>query len=330
MKTFDYKPPYSLTSKILNLSMQIADKCRCLNNYRFSNNFIILRKLSRIKSIYSSLAIEANTLKLNEINLLVQGKNIDAPFKEKMEAINAIAAYNELDSVDPFKLKELLRIHGFMTKNLIDESGKFRTRGVGVFRSDGSIVHLAPSFKMVPTLVENLFEWVNKSDESLLIKSCVFHYELEFIHPFNDGNGRMGRYWQTALLSSEHPVFKYVPIENSILEHQSEYYKVIETCDKKGDSTEFIEFMLEIINESLDKLLIDVDKHMNAFGEKAVKLSESMDDEPKTAKFLMEKLKLKSLKGFRQNYLHPALELGLIKMTIPDKPTSKNQKYYKI
>lgn len=330
MNTIDYKPPYSLTTKTNKYLRLIERKCNMLGSYESSNNFVILRKLSRIKSIYSSLAIEANTLKLNEVNLLAQGKKIDAPYKEKMEAINAIAAYEEMDNVNPFKLNELLRIHGLMTHNLIDESGKFRTRGVGVFRSDGTIVHLAPSFKMVPTLVENLFKWLNQSDEDLIIKSCVFHYELEFIHPFNDGNGRMGRYWQTALLSKENPVFKFVPIENSILEHQSEYYKVIETCDKKGDSTEFIEFMLEIINESLDKLLIDVDKHMNVFGEKAVKLSESMDDEPKTAKFLMEKLKLKSLKGFRQNYLHPALELGLIQMTIPDKPTSKNQKYYKI
>ena len=330
MDTIDYKPPYSLTTKTNKYLRLIERKCNMLASYQSSNNFVILRKLSRIKSIYSSLAIEANTLKLNEINLLSEGKNIDAPFKEKMEAINAIAAYRELDNVNPFKLKELLRIHGIMTKNLIDESGKFRTRGVGVFRTDGTIVHLAPSFKMVPTLAENLFKWLNQSDEDLLIKSCVFHYELEFIHPFNDGNGRMGRYWQTALLSKEHPVFKYVPIENSILEHQSEYYKVIETCDKKGDSTEFIEFMLEIINESLDKLLIDVDKHMNVFGEKAVKLSKSMDETPETAKSLMEKLNLKSLKGFRQNYLHPALELGLIQMTIPDKPTSKNQKYYKL
>ena len=211
----------------------------------------ILRKENRIKTIQSSLAIENNSLTIDQVTAIMEGKRVLGAPNEIQEVKNAIDAYHLMQQINPHSEKDLLKAHRLMMQDLIKENGKYRSSGVGVFGNEG-IVHLAPPPMMVPQLMADLFAWIKTTKTHPLVSSCVFHYEFEFIHPFADGNGRMGRFWQTALLSRFNPVFLWLPVETIVKKHQQDYYNVIAECDAKGDSTKFIEFMLRCIKQSID------------------------------------------------------------------------------
>ena len=213
----------------------------------------MLRKANRIKTIHSSLAIEHNTLSLKQVTAIIDGKHVLGAPNEIQEVKNALQAYHLMSELDAFKEKDLLKAHELMMMALVDKSGQYRQAGVGVFDGD-KCIHMAPPADRVPQLIYDLFEWVRKTDVHPLVSSCVFHYEFEFIHPFIDGNGRMGRYWQTMLLSRWKGIFAWIPVETIVKEHQQEYYDVIARCDAAGNSTAFIEFMLRCLLEAMNQI----------------------------------------------------------------------------
>lgn len=233
---------------------------------------------------------------------------------------------------NPYSIYDLLKIHGVMTFLTVEESGVFRKGEEGVFDENNNCIFIAPKPEYVESLMNDLFNWMKESKDEIhpLILSSIFHYEFVFIHPFSDGNGRIARLWQNVILSKWKEIFEYVPIESQIKKYQEEYYKAINNCNKTGNSNEFIEFMLEMIDKELDNVLESTEKEITHISGYVTKLLEVMDyNIPMSSFEIMEKLGLKSKDSFRDNYLNPALESGLIKMTLPNKPTSKNQMYYK-
>ncbi len=326
-----YVPPFEITNKMLELVASIMKKIGNLDNYKDLNKMPILRRNNRIHSIHSSLAIEDNSLSFKEVKDIIDGKSVIGNQKEIQEVKNAYKAYELMPEINPYSLKDLKKIHGIMTFLTVEDAGEFRKGDEGVF--DGDVcIHICPKPEMVNSLMEELFNWLKENKDIIhpLILSSVFHYEFVFIHPFSDGNGRTVRLWQNILLSHWEEIFAYVPIESQIKEYQAEYYAAINNCNKKGSSTEFVEFMLEMIDKALKNLLESTGNAANYISSYVKRLLEVMDDEiAMSSKDLMVKLGLKSRASFRDNYLNPALENGLIKMTNPDKPTSKNQTYYK-
>lgn len=248
------KPPYTITENILALIASISEKIGEINANHLYKPATELRKKNRIKTIQSSLEIEGNRLTEEQITALLENKRVLAPQKDILEVQNAIKVYEQLNTFNPFQLKDLEKAHAILMNGLIANAGKLRTTNVGIVKGS-KVEHIAPSGTMVNGLMKNLFEYLKKDNDLILIKSCVFHYEFEFIHPFLDGNGRMGRLWQTLILMQQYPVFEYLPIEYLIKQKQSDYYNKLSESDKNGNSTPFIEFMLEIILESLDGLL---------------------------------------------------------------------------
>lgn len=326
----EYSPPYTITNEILHLVAEISTKLGQTMQYHDLSASPRLRRNNRIESIHSSLAIEANSLSLDKVRDVIAGKTVLGPEKEILEVKNAFAAYEELTSLDPYSLKELLRLHGMMTAGLINESGCLRKGEEGVF-ANGQCIFMAPPARLVPELMEELFAWLKKERENIqpLLLSSIFHYEFVFIHPFADGNGRMARLWQTALLSKWQPIFAYLPIENQIYKYQSSYYEAISQSHQAGEATPFIIFMLKMINEVLSSL-IEKNPLMEQ-NEYIKRLLSVMDyNIPYKARELQALLGLKSAAGLKRNYLTPALNQGLIAMTIPDKPTSRNQHYYRV
>ena len=326
----NYIPPFDITVEMFELSSEIMENLGKLSNINDLEKLPRLRKISRLKSIHSSLAIEQNTLSLDQVTDIIDGKKVLGPQDEILAVKNAFAAYKEISSVNPYSLNDLLGVHGIMMQNLVEEAGKLRTGAVGVFDGEGNVVHTAPPAKMVYSLLQDLFSWAKTSATPMLIKSCVFHYEFEFIHPFRDGNGRTGRLWQTILLSSWKPIFEWIPIESIIKDNQEEYYNAIKKSTLEGKSNPFITFMLSVINDAIKDILADSRKHYNHLSTYINALMSVMETYPQSAAELMQKLNIKSRNSFRDNYLKPALEAGLIGMTIPEKPTSKNQMYFKI
>ncbi len=229
----------------------------------------LLRKANRIKTIHSSLAIEHNTLSLKQVTAIIDGKHVLGAPNEIQEVKNALQAYQLMSQLDAFKEKDLLKAHELMMMALVDNSGQYRTSGVGVFDGDRCI-HMAPPAERVPQLMSDLFEWVRKTDVHPLIHSCVFHYEFEFIHPFIDGNGRMGRYWQTMLLSRWKGIFAWIPVETIVKEHQQQYYDVIAKCDAAGNSTAFIEFMLRCLLDAMNQIEEEPEEVPNKVADKVV------------------------------------------------------------
>jgi Fic family protein len=248
------KPPYDITPKILKLITSISEKLGEVNANYLSKQSPQLRKQNRIKTIHSSLQIEGNTLTEEQITALIENKRIIGPKKDVLEVVNAIKVYEKLDEFKFNSNKSFLKAHHLLMNGLIDSAGKFRTKGVGIVKGD-KVEHLAPPAENVTFLMNDLFDYLKDSEEITLIKSCVFHYEMEFIHPFIDGNGRMGRLWQTLILMSEYPVFEFLPFETLISQTQDEYYATLSLSDKNGKSTFFIEYMLDVINKSLENLL---------------------------------------------------------------------------
>lgn len=248
-----YVPPFNITEKILYLISEIAEQVGMLNaRIGGDTPSPMLRKKNQIKTIHSSLAIENNTLSLNQVTDIIDGKHVLGAPDEIQEVKNAIEAYRLMSQLDAFSEKDLLKAHGLMMNQLVRNAGHYRQDGVGVFDGNGNCLHMAPPAARVPELMDNLFQWVKTSKTHPLIYSCVFHYEFEFIHPFIDGNGRMGRYWQTMLLSRWKGLFAWLPVETIVRKHQQEYYSVIAKCDAVGESSLFVEFMLQCLLEAME------------------------------------------------------------------------------
>lgn len=245
-----YTPPFTITDEITSLVIAIGEAVGRLSVT--SNNVPSphLRKENRIKTIQSSLAIENNTLSVEQVTAIIEGKRVLGAPNEIKEVKNAVDAYELLFELNPFKEKDLLRAHKLMMSDLVRENGRFRSGGVGVFGEQG-LVHLAPPAIRVPSLIGDLLHWAKTTKTHPLICSCVFHYEFEFIHPFADGNGRMGRMWQTLLLMQWNPIFAWIPVETIVKEHQQKYYNAIALCDKQGESTSFVSFMLRCLYSAL-------------------------------------------------------------------------------
>ena len=245
------QPPFEITNTMIHEVAEIAELVGKLTSTNQLSTNPILRKTNRIRTIHGSLAIEQNTLSLEQVTAVLNGKQVLAPPKDIAEVKNAYEIYERLDELDPYSVDDLLTAHGIMTRGLIDESGVFRSRPVGVVDQEGHVLHLGTLPNYVPDLVMKLLDWVKDSDIHMLIRSCVFHYELEVIHPFADGNGRIGRLWHTLLLSKWNPVFAWLPVESMIHARQPEYYAAINASNNAGESTVFIEFMLSAIKASL-------------------------------------------------------------------------------
>ena len=245
-----YIPPFSVSSEAINLIAEISGMIERYAIRLEQEDGLRLRKANRIKTIHSSLAIEGNTLTEGEVRDVIDGKNVVAPIKQIQEVKNAIATYELYPTLNPFSVEDLLKAHGVMMQALVEDAGRFRRGSVGVFGEQG-IVHLAPPADRVPMLMNDLFDWLKTSKDHLLIRSCVFHYEFEFIHPFIDGNGRTGRLWQSLILGKLHPMFEHLPVENMVYANQQAYYDAITASTKAAQSGPFIDFMLGEIYKTL-------------------------------------------------------------------------------
>lgn len=318
-----YEPPFKITNRILSLVASISEMIGEIHASDKACYSLRLRKENRIKTIHSSLVIENNTLSIEQVTAIINGKRVLGMPQEIQEVKNAYETYEHMLELNPFSINDLLKGHGMMMQSLASEAGRFRSRGVEVFNGD-KLIYMAPPAKLVRGHIENLLEWTKNADLPILIKSCVFHYEFEFIHPFQDGNGRIGRMWQTMLLSTLNPMFAYLPIETLIRERQPEYYSALSKADSIGDSSAFVEFQLQVIYDALSE--IDM---VEKLPEKVSDLLGVMSYEPMSAKEIMELLGLTRGQTFRDSYLKPAIERGLVVMTEPNKPNSRNQKYYK-
>jgi Fic family protein len=248
------KPPYEITPNILKLITSISEKIGEVNANFLNRPSPKLRKQNRIKTIHSSLKIEGNTLTEEQITALLENKKVIGPKKDVIEVLNAIEIYENLKHYNPTNEKSFLKAHQNLMTSLITDAGKYRNQSVGIIKGS-KVEHLAPPFDNVPFLMKDLFEYLKEADEIELIKSCVFHYEMEFIHPFLDGNGRMGRLWQTLILMEKYPVFEFLPFETLISNDQEKYYNALAESDKSGKSTKFIEYMLNVIDISINELL---------------------------------------------------------------------------
>lgn len=256
------KLPYDITSEILKYIASISEKIGVVNAKFLTKTNPTLRKQNQIKTIHSSLSIEGNTLSEEQITAILENKRIAGPQKDIIEALNALNVYKNLAQIKFDKEKDFLKAHQSLMKNLIENPGKYRTKSVGIVKGS-KVEHIAPPAENLSYLMKDLFAYLKNKSELALIKSCVFHYEMEFIHPFMDGNGRMGRLWQTLILMNDYPIFEFIPFETLISKNQDEYYSALSASDKEGKSTKFIEYMLQIIDKSLSELLENSTKKLS-------------------------------------------------------------------
>ncbi len=328
----EYKPPFHMTDRTITLLAEISEQVGRITVLQEGIMSPHLRRENRIRTIHSSLAIEHNSLSLDQVTAILDGKRVLGNPNEIKEVQNAYEAYEMMLRLNPNSLEDLLTAHKLMMQGLVPENGKFRSGGVGVFDGD-RLIHMAPPAHLVPKLIQDLFDWYQNSEMHPLIKSAVFHYEFEFIHPFQDGNGRMGRMWHSLLLGQWKELFFWLPVEELIQSKQAEYYDVLGKSDKAADSAAFVELMLEIIRDTLKDITVvgrstdqgsdqvtDQDSPIN-------RLLAALGDEELSAAEIMKRLGLSHRPTFRKNYLTPALDKRFIERTIPDKPNSKNQKY---
>ncbi len=322
-----YVPPYTITNKTVNLISKIIE---IITKISIKENVSLnprLRRDNRIKTIHASLAIENNSLSLDQVTDIINGKRVLGAPDEICEVKNAFEVYEKLLRLDPYSQSDMLLAHRILMRDLTKEAGMYRSGGVGIFAGD-ILVHMAPPAEHAPQLIKELVDRTKSTDAHPLIKSSVFHYEFEFIHPFTDGNGRMGRMWQTLLLYNWKPLFGWIPIETVIKERQDEYYKVLGECDNATDSGKFVEFLMQAIYDALSE--ISMTEQVGAqVTEQVGKLLVALGDDILTTNELMERVGLKHRPTFRNNYLLPAMKLGFVEMTIPDKPNSSKQRYRK-
>lgn len=318
-----YSPPYKLTSAIVTLVAEVSQLLGRLSVLDSTASDLRLRRANRIRTIQGSLAIEGNSLSEEQVTAILEGKRVLASPRELQEVRNAILAYERFDTWKPDSLEDLLAAHRLLMAGLVDDSGSFRSGGVGVM-AGARLVHMAPPAGRVPALMNDLFAWIKTTDAHLLIASSVFHYEFEFVHPFADGNGRIGRLWQSLILSRWKALFANLPVESIVYQHQAEYYEALNASGKNGESSVFIEFMLQRILEALQSL--GVSEVAPEVTPEVMRLLKVMKGEM-TRKAIQAKLGLKDEKNFRRSYQQPAVARKLIEMTIPDKPNSRLQKY---
>lgn len=297
-----YQPLYTITNQILAYVSSISEKIGNISATHNLESKTHLRRNNRIRSIHSSLKIEANSLSLGQVRDVINGKIVLGKQKEIQEVKNAFDAYERIKEIDPYDIEELKKSHGIMTKYVVDISGEFRNSDEGFFDDRGRCIFIAPPPYLVPSLMDDLFNWMQdeKDNTHPLILSCIFHYEFVFIHPFCDGNGRIARLWHTTLLSKWKPIFEYIPLESQI-------DKILDDISKQ-------------VNEDIEQIDPNIKKLLDVME----------DDVSYSSNELMQKLNLKAKEGFRRNYLRPAIDQNLIYMTIPDKPKSKNQRYIKV
>ena len=246
-----YKPPYTVNTEMIERVSEITLLIGQIQGYQLLTGNLKLRRQNKIKTVISSLAIEGNTLSEDQVSAILDGKPVMGPPKEILEVQNALKVYDTVADLDPFKEDDLLKSHGLLMQGLIPDAGRYRAGSVGVF-DGGKVIHLGPPPKMVPRLMGNLFDYVTDFKEETIIKSCVFHYEFEFVHPFSDGNGRMGRLWQTVLLMSKYPILQFVPFETIIHQRQQGYYQALADSQSVGNSDPFIHFMLDALHTALE------------------------------------------------------------------------------
>lgn len=318
-----YHPPFTITPSILRLVGDISEATGRISARAENALDLRLRRINRIRTIQGSLAIEGNTLSREQITAILDGKRVVAPPREIQEARNAIAAYDRFEQWNPHSETDLLTVHGILMAGLIDEAGHYRHGGVGIM-GGGQVLHMAPPAKRVPVLMGDLLRWLGSTDYHPLVAGSIFHYEFEFIHPFSDGNGRMGRLWQTLILYRWNGLFSRIPVESLVHAHQREYYEAIRQSTGKADCSPFIEFMLVMIQDALRALGTPQVTPQDT--PQVKRLLEVLAGEM-TRDELMIALGLKDRKSFRERYLLPALEDGLIEMTLPDKPNSRLQRY---
>jgi len=316
------QPPYTITPTILNLVAQISEAVGRLAVLADQAQSLRLRRISRIRTIHGSLAIEGNTLSEAQITAILDGKRVIAPPREVLEVRNALAAYEHFSAWQPELEADLLDAHRVLMIGLIDEAGRYRCGGVGVM-AGAQVIHMAPQAERVPMLMADLLAWLASTQVHPLIASSVFHYEFEFIHPFADGNGRMGRLWQSLILARWHSLFASVPVESLVYEHQAEYYQALQDSTRQADSAPFIEFMLRMIFDALTTGAPQVTPQVTPQVERLLAvLHGEMSREA-----LQGELGLHDRRSFAARYLKPALDEGLVEMTVPDKPNSRLQLY---
>lgn len=317
-------PPFQTTSQILSLVAAIGEAVGRIEASLPPERQLLLRRASRIRTIQGSLAVEGNTLSLDQVTAVVEGKRVLGSPREVQEVRGAIAAYEAMPAWNPASRDDLLAAHGILMAGLVDRPGAFRTSNAGIQRGD-DVVHVAPPAGNVRGLINDLLGWLVDSQEHPLINACVFHYEFEFIHPFIDGNGRMGRLWQTLILSRWKPLFALVPVESLIHDRQAGYYAALNAANRAAESTPFIEFMLQTIRDALEPLALRPQVAPQATPQ-VDRLVAVLHGATRRAD-LQAALGLTDRKSFRLRYLMPALEAGLIEMTRPGTPNSPLQRY---
>ena len=332
-KRSTYQPPYSITPVILNL---VADIGEAIGHYTaLADNRLTprLRRENRVRTIQASLAIENNTLTLEQVSALIEGKRVLGHPREIQEVRNAFAAYEAMADWSPASLEDLLAAHGLLMGGLADDAGKLHVGDVGIFHGE-QLVHMGPPAKRVPQLLGRLLDWVEETSEHPLVVSCVFHYKFEFIHPFADGNGRMGRLWQTLILRRWKPLLAYLPVETVVRERQDEYYQVLGKADTSGDATPFVAFMLTALRDALREAMATdqvsdqvTDQVTDQVDGRVARLMEALGEGELGGADLMAALGLSHRPTFRGNYLNPALGGGWIERTRPDSPRSPGQQY---
>lgn len=320
-----YEPPFTLTPRVVALVAEIGEALGRVAGLAGVPVPPVLRRGNRLRTIQASLAIENNSLTLEQVTAVIEGRRVLGAPKEIQEVRNAFAAYEAMEAWKPWAAKDLLTAHRLLMAGLVDRPGRFRAGGVGIAQGD-KIVHLAPPATRVPGLMNELLGWLKRTDAHPLIASCVFHYELEFIHPFADGNGRMGRLWQTLILSRWKPLLAWLPVETVIRERQAEYYAALAASDNAGQSTAFIEFLLSALLQALQEAA-NTDQVGDQVSDQVKALLKCLARQSLTALACMKKLGLNHRPTFRKNYLQPAMEAGLIERTLPDKPNSSLQQY---
>jgi Fic family protein len=316
-------PPFKITSAIISLVAEISQMIGRLSVLEEASKIIRLRRTNRIRTIQGSLAIEGNTLSVEQITAILEGKSVIAPPREIQEVRNAVKAYEQLDQWQPYSKADLLDAHRVLMTALLDNPGNFRRGGVGVMAGQ-TVVHLAPPADRVSYLMNDLLHWLQATDQHPLIAGSVFHYEFEFIHPFEDGNGRVGRLWQTLILRKWNPLFAHIPVESLVYEHQAEYYAVLNKSTENAESSVFIEFMLRMIRIAVASLSAP---EVTPYVTPEVRKMLSILKGEMSRKEIQQILGLKDEKHFRTAYQQPAIAAGLIEMTVPDKPNSRLQKY---
>lgn len=320
-----YNPPFTITPAIVNLIAEIGETIGRYTVLAEQHLTPRLRRKNRIRTIQASLAIENNTLTLEQVTAVIDGKRVLGHPREIQEVLNAFASYEAMKDWEASAEEDLLAAHELLMRGLMEEAGRYRSGEVGIYRGE-QLVHMAPPSDRVPKLMSDLLDWLEKTNGHPLVASCVFHYEFEFIHPFADGNGRLGRLWQTLILKNWKPLLAYLPVETVIRNRQEDYYRVLAVADQQAHATPFIEFMLSALRDAVREAVV-TDQVGDQVIDQVAALMSAIGSGERGSNDLMQALGLSHRPTFRQNYLNPALDEEWIERTQPDSPRSPTQRY---